>query len=232
MNITNTFHYQRLNKHNPILSNKLHTILNLYDINDNKFIEKWSTKFDFLFHNIQLIEYNNIRLSLDEGIEITKYFEYKWIMNIFIPKIITYLEMMDHINQINYRENTYSCSTAFLKTIKCHIFCYKMNLYILKASHQLKNECNEIYIDDEINEYYNFIAECQIHYELQSTLPKIIKFLDEFIYYSNQYEKLVSEKQKIYLLVMSENYKLNPSKTNVSSIMNCNDLVRFIGEYI
>lgn len=232
MNITNTFHYQRLNKHNPILSNKLHTILNLYNINDNKFLEEWGTNYKFLFHNIHLTEYNNIRLSLDEGIEITKYFEYKWIMNIFLPKIITYLKKIDLINENNLRENIYSCSTVFLKTIKCHILCYKMNLYILKAAHQLKNECNEIYIEDEINEHHNFIEECEIHYGLQNAFPIIIKFLDEFIYYSNQYKEMASEKQKIYLIAMSENYKLNSSETNLSSIMNCNDLVRFIGEYI
>lgn len=134
---------------------------------------------------------------------------------------------------IDYIENFESTTNIIYIGLRIVLHYSQINKFALTCAKNLKSDCKPIDTSDLISSISHLKNKYGEHLYLMTESLRMLKnALIMCLEYVEKYEKMRTERQKMNILVIRENIEMTPTDTNVNRVLECNDLVRFMCEYV
>jgi hypothetical protein len=196
----------------PSIANKYKILLEYYERNNGKWDEA------FILGELYPDICKENTLTIEDAMICIEFVNCEHFLSLVIQSI-------NYIN--NVERKLYLCVG-----LHCVIYYSQINKYVLKCANELRNNCKPIDISNELSTIENFKIKYVDYRNIMSIYGKILSASNMFLKCTKKYEKIRSERQKMNILVLQENIKITPTNTNVGRVLECDDLVRFMCEYI
>lgn len=167
--------------------------------------------YSYQMTGLESILFNQITLTMDLAIVCIEFVDYEYIKEL-ISTTITNIQIA-----------LQKCHTFPVKMYGC-LMSVKINQFVLDAAYNLEHDQNMEYAIDQFDDYWRT---CDISRHMY-----ILVLVNKYMMATSLYEELKGRKQKFRLIEVHKNIQDNPDDSSIQSVMACDDLVRFMCEYI